>query len=141
MKTMSVSFRASSISARWSSAAWRPIVGVTAGSESSGQLATNVNLQISFLKKQCLRVRVGRDELDIFQSPEEIIRLTAFAPASTDANYFDHGVVVALTETHELPLGYLLHCVRTSTGANVGEQTSLKASHRPTFLVKCHGFY
>ncbi len=76
---------------------------ITAGPEPTGQLATNVNLQVSFGKQQRLSVRVGRDELDIFQTrgdhPVNCVR-----SAPTNANYLDNGVVVALTETHGLPL-------------------------------------
>src|SRR6202034_4433832 len=75
---------------------------IAARPESAGELATDVDLEVSLGEQQGLSVRVGRDELDILQTrgdhPVNCVR-----SATTDANYLDNGVVVALIETHGLP--------------------------------------
>ena len=79
MKTMSAPFSASSISARCSSAARRPDLGIAPGAEAPGQLAPDVELQVGVAHQQRLGVGVGGDELDP-RRPASIIRLTAFTP-------------------------------------------------------------
>ena len=77
--------------------------GVAARAQASSEIATDVDLEIGFTEQQRLRIRVGRDELDVLQSRSDhpIHRVRS---AAAHANYFDYGVVVALIKTHGLPL-------------------------------------
>ena len=95
MKTMSAPFSASSISARCSSAAWRPTSGSLPAPESPGQLATDVELQVGVAHEQRLRVGVGGDELDVAQ-PGVDHAVDGVHSAATDADHLDDGEVVAL---------------------------------------------
>ena len=79
-------------------------LGVAAGAEALGQLATDVEFEIGFAHQQGLGVSVGRDEFDVAKSRGDHAIHCVHA-ASTDADDFDHGVVIVLIETHELPLG------------------------------------
>ena len=63
MNTMSAPLSTSSISSRWSSAAWRPISGSEPGAEPAGELAADVELHVGVAHEQRLRVGVHRDEL------------------------------------------------------------------------------
>src|SRR5580658_951997 len=96
-----------------------PDFRVAARAESARQLTSDVDLEVSFREKQRLSIRVGRDELDVFQTgsdhPVNSVRAT-----TTNADYLDNGVVIALTETHGLPL--VISSIVTAFAGRRGEQ-------------------
>jgi hypothetical protein len=77
---------------------------ITTGAQSARELSANVEFQVSFAEQQGLGVSIGRNELDILETRRDHA-VHRIHPAATHANNLDNGVIVALVETHELPLG------------------------------------
>ena len=79
MKTMSASFSASSISARWSSAAWRPISGSLPAPRPRVSWRPMSSLRsASLIRSACASVFAAMNSM--LRSPEVIMRFTAFTP-------------------------------------------------------------
>ena len=66
-KTMSAPLITSSISSRWSSAAFAPMSGLAPGAEAAGEFPADVELDVGIAHEKGLRVRVDRDELDALE--------------------------------------------------------------------------
>jgi hypothetical protein len=81
---MSAPLSTSSISSRWSSAAFLP---------TAGELAADVQLDVGVAHQQRLRVGVDRDELDALE-PYLDHPVDGVDAAATDADDLDHGKVV-----------------------------------------------
>jgi hypothetical protein len=81
-----------------------PDLGVAPGAETLGQLATDVEFQVGLTHQEGLGVGIGRDEFDVAKSRGDH-SIDCVHSAPTNADDFDHGVVIVLIETHELPLG------------------------------------
>ena len=92
-KTMSAPLSTSSISSRWSSAAFLPTSGLRAGAEAAGQLPADVELDVGVAHQQRLRVGVDRDELDALE-PNLDHAVDGVDAAATDADDLDDRQVV-----------------------------------------------
>ena len=68
-------------------------LGVGAGAEAAGELATDVELDVGVAHQQRLRVGVDRDELDAAQA-EVDHAVDGVDAATADADDLDHGEVV-----------------------------------------------
>ena len=104
MKTMSAPWSASSMSARCSSAAWRP----TSGSLPAPRPRVSWRPMSSFRSASLIRsawASVLAAMNSTLRSPESIMRLTAFTPATADPDHLYDGQVVTLGRNgrHELP--------------------------------------
>ena len=79
-------------------------LGVAPGAETPGQLAADVELEVGIAHQERLRVRVGRDELDVAQ-PGVDHPVDGIDASASDADHLDHCQVVALGRhrRHELP--------------------------------------
>jgi hypothetical protein len=79
-------------------------LGIATRAEPTRELTSDVEFEVGFTEQERLGVGVGRDELDIAKSfgdhPVHGVDTT-----TTHADYLDNSVVVALVQTHELPLG------------------------------------
>ena len=102
MNTMSAPLRASSISTRCSSAAWRPISGSLPAPEAPGQLAADVELQIGVAHEQRLRVGVHGDELDTLETGLDHA-VHGVDAAAANAHHLDDSEVTALRWTGHQP--------------------------------------
>ena len=110
MNTMSAPLRTSSISLRWSSAAWRPISGSEPAPRPRVMLAADVELHVGVAHEQGLRVGVHRDELDALQ-PGVDHPVDGVAAAAADPDDLDHRQVVLRLAQHQLrPLLEVLEC-------------------------------
>ena len=99
MNTMSAPLSTSSISSRWSSAAWRPISGSEPAPRPRVMLAADVELHVGVAHEQRLRVGVHRDELDALQARVDH-PVDGVAAAAADADDLDHREVVLRLAQH-----------------------------------------
>ena len=100
MKTMSAPFSTSSISSRWSSAAWRPISGSEPAPRPAGERATDVELHVGVRQQQRLRVGVDRDELDALQAGVDH-PVDGVAPTAADTDDLDDREIVLRSAEHQ----------------------------------------
>jgi hypothetical protein len=99
---MSAPSMASSISSRWSSAAGFADLGVAAGAEAAGELATDVELDVGVAHEQRLGVGVDGDELDALSAGVDH-PVDGVDAAAADADDLDDGQVVLRVGTRLAP--------------------------------------
>jgi hypothetical protein len=103
MNTMSAPLTISSISSSWASAAWPPDLGIAAGAEPAGEVATDVELHVGVAHQQRLGVGVDGDELDALQTGVDH-PVDGVDAATADADDLDHGEVVLGRAGHQRDL-------------------------------------